>query len=355
MCAVLAAAASCKKEEEARSERDNQADDAGTSKVAAVEPNLAQAMAAASASANPGAPGADNQGPPPNGIFAPGMADKEMTKDGEPKITLGSEGTEPKVRLGPSLEPGTKVSGAIQVALQTDAQMGAIPVLLSLTIEAKKPAGAAANTPDAETKPEPVPVSVRVTGAKIDAPGAPRDLDAQFAKLKGSRVDYLVLPNGAGTGYRFETPPGIDNGELRDTIRSLSDTLALITIPFPDKPIGQGGFWMVTSRGDLFGLDLVTYRLIKVEKVGPSSVTLKVNTKRYAADSRFELPGLPPNIPPNIVEFQANSDGTLELPQGSAIPKSGRIDSALLAVLGDASSKQRAAVQLQSRAQISLQ
>jgi hypothetical protein len=161
-----------------------------------------------------------------------------------------------------------------------------------------------------------------------------------------------VLPNGAGTGYRYQVAPGVAPND--ETIQSLSDTLALLTIPYPDKPLGEGGFWMVTSRGELFGLDLVTYRLIKVEKVSADSVTLKVNTRRYAADTRFELPGLPPDIPPTLAEFQANSEGLLTLAQGAAIPQSGQIESLLEAALGGAGSKQRGGIQLRSRAQVSL-
>ena len=348
--AVCGAAGGCNKSEnsESASEKKAEQGDGGISKVAAVDPNLAQAFQASSAA--PAARADEVQGgPPPNGIFAPGGADKELPKGGAPQITLGSEGSAPRVTLGAPIAPGSKLTGEMQVAIQSDPQMGAIPILLSLSIEAKKPAAAEGAKGDV-----PIPMSVRVTGAKIDAAGAPRELEQQIAKLKGSRVDYEVLPNGAGTGYRFEVAAGAQGAELRDTIRSLSDTLSLITIPYPAKPLGEGGFWMVTSRGELFGLDLVTYRLIKVEKVGPSSVTLKVNTKRYAADSHFELPGLPPNIPPNMVEFQANSDGVLELPQGAAIPQSGKIESVLAAALGQPGVKQRGVFQLQSRAQISL-
>jgi len=350
---ALATAFGCNKSEEAESTSEKKAerDDGGIAKVAAVDPKLAEAFAASSA--RPSGPGAvEEGGPPANGIFAPGAADKEMPKGASPKITLGSEGAMPRVALRTLPKPGSKFSGTIQIALQSNPQQGAIPILLSVTIEAKKPAAAAAG--DKPPGPEPFPMSARVTGAKIDAPGAPRELDQLVGKLKGSKVDYDILPDGAGTGYRFEVPPGIQEPEIRDAIRALSDTLALLTIPYPDKPLGEGGYWMVTSRGELFGLDLVTYRLIKLEKVTPDAVVLKVNTKRYSADTRFELPGLPANIPPTLVEFQANSDGVLQLTPGAPFPQSGQIESVLAAALGSAGAKQRGVFQQQSRAQISL-
>jgi hypothetical protein len=351
---ALLAAIACNKSEEAESgsEKKAERDDGGIAKVAAVDPKLAEAFAASSAKPA-GAGAAEEGGPPANGIFAPGAADKEMPKGGAPKITLGSEGSMPKVALRALPKPGSKMSGTIQIALQSNPQQGALPILFSLTLEAKKPAAAAAAS-DTAPVAQPVPITARVTAAKIDAPGAPRELDQLIGKLKGSKVDYEVLPDGAGTGYRFEVPPGVQEAEIRDAVRALSDTLALLTIPYPDKPLGEGGYWMVTSRGELFGLDLVTYRLIKVEKVTAEAVVLKVNTKRYAADTRFELPGLPPNIPPTIVEFQANSDGTLQLTPGAFIAQSGQIESVLAAALGSAAAKQRGVFQQQSRAQIAL-
>src|SRR5262245_46286997 len=74
-------------------------DGGGISDKPAVDPNLAKAMAAASAKGGPATlrqPG----GPPANGVFDPGAADKEMPKGAAPKITLGSAGSDPKLVLG---------------------------------------------------------------------------------------------------------------------------------------------------------------------------------------------------------------------------------------------------------------
>ena len=129
------------------------------------------------------------------------------------------------------------------------------------------------------------PVSVRITGAKIDAPSVPKDLDEQLAKLKGSKVEYSILPSGAGAGYRFDVPKGAPE-EFKDVVRSLSDALGMLTIPYPDKAVGAGAYFMVTSRDDFQGMDLVTYRMVKVKQVTPAGATLDVSTKRYAASRR---------------------------------------------------------------------
>lgn len=311
-------------------------------KVDAIDPNLAEAVAAASAAPVRGAaPGQAEGGPPADGVFAPGAADKEAPKGAPPKLTLGGEGSEPRQQLGPS-KP-TKLTGTIQVALQSDPRQGAVPVLLSLTVDPKK----------AEGKDKPAGaqlVTVRVTGAKVDAPGVPKEMDDQVAKVKGSKVEYTLLPNGATSAIKVEATKGAPD----DFVRSLSDALALLTMPYPDKPLGAGGFFMVTSRDELMGMDLVTYRMVKVKEVTPEGVTLDVNTKRYAASRTLELPGMPPEMDKNLFQFDAMSEGTVRLPLGAVLPTQGEISSVLAAQFAAPDPKRRPTIQLQSRAQLDL-
>lgn len=351
---VVLLAFGCEKSEpKAESKREDS--EASAKKVEAIDPDLAQAVAAASVVAPSGSalPMQADGGPPPDGVFAPGAADKELARGALPKVTLGGEGAEPRLQLGPGKSP-SKLSGTIQIAMQTDPRAGAIPVLLNVTLEPKKAEGG----DNAAVVSQ--PVLVRITGAKIDAPSVPKDIDEKLAKLKGSKVEYSLLPGGAGAGFRFDAPKAAPE-EFRDVVRSLSDVLALLTIPYPDKPLGAGGYFMVTSRDDFLGLDIVTYRLVKVKQVTPQGATLDVSTKRYSAARQFNFPGLPEGIDKNLSQFQANSDGTVELPVGALIPTKGEINSVLAAELGAVpqpgtppGKEPHAVLQFQSRAQLDL-
>jgi hypothetical protein len=350
---VVLLAFGCQKAEQKTESKPEGSDASAAKKVEAIDPDLAQAVAAASVVA-PGGGAAPMQvegGPPLDGVFAPGAADKELARGGMPKVTLGGEGAEPRQQLGPGKSPG-KLSGTIQIAMQTDPRQGAIPVLLNVTVEPKKVEGGDAVVSQ--------PVAVRITGAKIDAPSVPKDIDEKLGKLKGSKIEYSLLPGGAGAGFRFEASKAAPE-EFRDVVRSLSDVLALLTIPYPDKPLGAGGYFMVTSRDDFLGLDLVTYRLVKVKQVTPQGATLEVSTKRYAASRTFDFPGLPEGIDKNLAQFQATSDGTVELPVGALIPTKGEINSVLAAELGTPpapgtppAKQPQAVLQFQSRAQLDL-
>jgi hypothetical protein len=333
LAAVLALGLSgCEKEEQ--KERSTEPV-ASVDKAAAVDPALAKAMAQASAAPrDKRGPSTDTAGgPPPTGIFAPGGADKEAPRGSAPKITLGGNGSEPRVTLGPSQpKPGWKTAGSVQVVLQPpDPRQPALPVEVALTLDAQKPKPGDAGA-EGQPPADAVAVTARVKSAGIGAAGVPQEIAARIAALKGAKIEYFVATDGSGTGYRYDLPAGAT--DLVDYLRALSDTLALVTLPTPNVPLGQGGFWMTTTREGVYGLDLVTYRMVKIEKLEGDQVTLSVSTKRYAASDRFEFAGLPSDVPRELLEFDAKSDGRIELKAGAPFPSSGEIGSLLAAKLG---------------------
>lgn len=310
------------------------------------DPDLARAMKAAANPQKPSGTSAEG-GPPASGIFEPGGADKAAAKGAPASFTLGGDGSEPRVQLGPGLKPGTKRSGTVDIATQSDPQQGAIPIQFGVSLEVLKPktegdAPAAAGTA----------VVVKVTSAKINAPGVPADLAAAVSKLKGSRIDYQVGADGVASNVHTEIPKGVDPG-FRDPVQALTDLMVGVTMPVPSKPVGLGAFWMTTTRDVLMGLDVVSYRLVKVEKVEAGSVSLSLNTKRYAASPAFELEGLPPDAPKTMGEFRSAAEGKLTLLAGEVLPKVGEVQSLIGAALGAADVKQqRAMVQVQTRASL---
>ena len=340
-----------KKETKRDADGDNAASDAGAkaNKVAADEPDLARAMgsvAAARASASANAAG----GPPPTGIFGPGEADKAAAKGAPASLTLGSDGAEPRVVLGPAPKPGLKRTGTVDLATQSDPQQGAIPIQFTVTLETLKPKA------EVETKPKTeadaatsTTVAVKVTGARINAPGVPAELSNAVSKLKGSRVEYQVGPDGSAVNLRSEVAKGADP-TFRDATQALSDLLLNVALPFPSKPVGVGGYWMITSRDAIMGLDVVTYRLVKVEKIAGTEVSLSVNTKRYAASPTFEVEGLPPDAPRTMGEFRSMGEGKISVAVGEALPSEGDLQSLVGATLGPLDAKQRLGAQVQSRA-----
>ena len=325
---------------------------ASIDKVQALDPDLAQAVAQASARAPRGAAPNQEGGPPARGIFGPGAADKELPRGQPAKLTLGGQGSEPRVPLAPpALKPGLKQTGSIQVIQQSEG--GGLPVEFGVAFEVPKPK-TEAKPVDGAAAPIGVPVELRITSARLSVVGAPREIEEKVAKLKGAKISYELLPNGAGNAFRYELPKGADV-ELGDVVRSLTDVVSVITLPRPEQPLGVGGFWMVTSRDETLGQDLVTYRLVKVTRIDGVKVSLSVNTKRYSASPSFDWPGLPPDAPRGLAEFQALAEGTLELDATKPLPFGGSQNSVMAATLGDAQKPRGAGtVEIRTRAELKL-
>ena len=309
MAALLGLASGCEKEE--RQPPEEKKEDAGAvDRTAQLDPSLAKAVAAASSKA-PSPQAGSEGGPPPKGVFAPGEADRQIKKGAPALLTLGSEGQPPRYPLISSkFRPGDKVKGVVQIAVQTDPRQGALPVDFSLAFEAK-PAGP--GTAAGLTN-----VVATVESASVNAMGLPPELMTALKQLKGSRVEYQVAPNGGGANFTTVMAKGAESNPLAHTMRSLSDALATITLPYPDKPLGTGAFWMATSREGVMGLDLVTYRLIRVQRAEPTQVTLTLETKRYAIGTDFDIMGLPGNY--TLEEFQSVADGTAMIALGQPLP-----------------------------------
>ena len=325
---LCALAVGCEKHE-AQPEKDTPSD-AGASKAPADdEPDLAAAVASARAGRATADSNAAAGGPPPSGIFGPGEADKALAKGAPATLTLGSDGGEPRVQLG-TLKVGTKLTDTITISSQSDPQQGPIPITFAFSLEAQKP-----KTDSDAGVSAPLSMSAKITAASINAQGVPPDLNAAIGKLKGSRVDFRVGPEGAVTSFHIEVQKGVEPA-FKDALQGFADTLVMLVLPYPSKPVGLGAYWMVASRDTLMGLEVVTYRLVKVEKVDGSTVLVSVNTKRYAASSAFDVPGLPPDAPHSMSEFHAQAEGKLELSAGEAFPKNGDFQSLLAAALGDA-------------------
>jgi hypothetical protein len=338
--------------------------DSGVSDKPAVDPNIAKAVAAASARGPQGrsrTPG--QEGPPPNGVFEAGEADKQLAKGAPPKIALGGEGTEPKITLAMQPKPGFKRDLTVQIILRSGPRQGMPPIDFGLGLEAAKPKPAAAPgaapapAPAVASAAEPIAMSATVKAVRISpsqAAGVPKEFDTELAKLKGSKIEFRIAPNGAGDGFHYQMAKAADPG-LENAVRSLTEALASLTLPYPDKPIGAGAVWMATTRETAIGVEVVAYRIIKLESITDGKIKLSVNIKRYATGTKFDLPELPKDATFTLEQFDSQGEGQLEIAKEAPLPLGGELTLTLNASLIPSNQPdQRAAVQSQTRAAFTL-
>jgi hypothetical protein len=277
-------------EEEKKPEvADAGAEDAGAKELGG---RLGQAVrAAASSDAGTAAP---SDQPPASGVFGPGEADRALAADAPPKIEVFQDGADPKIQLAahaPSAEEKLKL-----VLLFSSGGQPFPPLDLSLVVA---PEGAKKDDKDQPTtepkKDEPAPtgpprIVVRIAEAKLAGQGgkAPKEVADLIGKLKDSKISFTLEKSGPKNFARELTKDADKNLDI--PLRALEDTLASVYVPAPDKPVGEGAYWMVTDRRASLGVNVVRYRVFKIAKINGDTAIMTVDLKQYAADGKIDLP-----------------------------------------------------------------
>jgi len=114
--------------------------EAGADKYATADPKLAKALqAAASAAAT------SENGPPLEGIFAPGIADKRHPKGVPTRVDVIGDGDEPRISLASASPDTTRATSFGPAAMELQMQMGprvAMPTVKEKQKIQKKKSGA---------------------------------------------------------------------------------------------------------------------------------------------------------------------------------------------------------------------
>ena len=294
--------------------------DAGVEDAGSQKPILSGKLGAAVAAAESGtgqaaAPKAPGDGPPEAGFFPPGGADKAQPASAPAKVEVLSEGADPKVQLvlsRPS-EQQVRVMGGYRAG----GQQGGLPVFdygVSLKTEKAKAKD------EKEAKPEAMQVVAKITSVTIPGAGGklPKELADGLEKLKGGEIRYQLTPEGVmldlttSLSRDKEKDKNPEIGPLLElALRGLVETLTQVTVPLPKKPVGVGGYWIATDRSTSFGIEVVRYRVFKVQKIEKDQATLSVDTRQYAVKEDIDLGAIAQNQKITAERFDSQGKGTL--------------------------------------------
>jgi hypothetical protein len=92
---------------------------------------------------------------------------------------------------------------------------------------------------------------------------------------------------------------------------------------------------MVTDRSTSFGVEVVRYRVVKVEKIDQGRATLSLDTRQYAAKGEIDLGAASKGAMP-IDRFDSQGKGSIEWTAGALLPPNSQIVQGLLAQFGGA-------------------
>jgi hypothetical protein len=357
---LATAPAGCEEEKKA-SPVDAGAPDSGSGPLLGGKLGAAVAAAAApgpSASAMAKANSSSPDAPPENGVLGPAAADKAHPPGAPPKVEILGEGAEPRVTLAPKLAGGAEQKLVLSLGLRAQ-----VPLSLdvSVTFKVEKPKDDKkkkdAATPAATTEPAAPPAAMTVTGkvtsANVSIQAVPEDLAKLLASLKGSQIGFQMTPEGAASNFTHELAKGGDKG-IESVLKALTEGLSIVLAPMPQKPVGVGGYWMVTDRAMSSGAEMVRYRVYRVVSAGPEETKLSIDLRQYSVETSLSATGPQGEMKLAIDKVDSHGKGEVTWPAKAFLPPRGEVEAQTQAVVvPPGQTAQRGQVQTEVRLKIS--
>ncbi len=302
----------CEEEKKKPEGDESSAVDAGPKKPI-LDKKLNAAMAAAASAT---APVKQQDGPPERGVFAPGQADKQLPPGTDAKIEVYQQGAEPRflLKYAPLAEQKSTVTVDFRMA------QSALPTLAySLAIKLDKP-----KEGDKDKKTD-GPFLVVAKLVKVEAVGMalPKDAADDLAKIKGMEIKYELSQAGVVKGLTTTLPKGADAEKLEGAIQSLASAIQLLTIPLPDKPVGKGDYWLVTDRAKASNVDVLRYRVFRVESIDKDKAAIAVEIRNYATKEEADLGSGGKEAKLALELFESQGKGRVEWMATSLLPSQG--------------------------------
>jgi len=284
---------------------------ASTDKYATADPKLAKALqGATSASGN-------DKGPPPDGIFAPGVADARHPLGAATTLEVVGEGSEPRVDLAPSPDASTEAARAssygpalLELAMQNGPRSAMPTIDFGLMLGPAKKDDGGADWLVAEVR--------KAAPSKRQAGELPPEVEKEIASLAGTLLRIKITSDGR----EAEVHTQLGKAGLADLERvatSAAEAMVFATVPVPGKPVGVGAQWIAETRMPLSGLDVIAYRAYRVKEIDGDRLHLGLDVRAYAASKNVDLAGVPKGA--TLAQFEAQLGGDIELARGETIAR----------------------------------
>ncbi len=297
------------------------------------------------AAASTGAARAQDEGPPPAGVFGPGEADQKHAREAPVKIVLVRQGSKPQVMLKPRFDTKLPEQFEVMVAKRIGGNQGLLAFDYTLAFELdkgedkdkRKTKGKATGKdkkdkdPFAASKLPRLVTTVKkvVISSQAKQIANVKELNAEAAKLEKSRIISLIAPDGSCPQQRLELPKKKDIGALKVFLEGMVDVLGVWRVPAPPKPVGAGAQWMAEDRVITGGLEVIRYRVFEVKEIAGQQVTLTVSLKQYSVGGLVSFTGAPPGMTLEAKKFESSGKGELTLTAGSLVPTAGQLNSSV--------------------------
>ncbi|HEX3771090.1 MAG TPA: hypothetical protein VHV30_09510 [Polyangiaceae bacterium] len=293
---------------------------AASDKYATADPKLEKALQAVASAMPP-----NDNGPPPDGIFAPGVADKRHPKGAPTTVEVLSDGAEPRVTLNDAAPDAVRVSSYGPAALELAVQLGprqAFPTVdFSLLFGPAKKDDGGNDWLVAEAK--------KTALAQDQLGDMQPGTDQVVATLQGSQLRIKVGADGCESDLQVIPGKGTP-ASLSRLSQAAAELLVFSTVPLPNKPVGAGAQWIAESRMTLSEMEVIAYRAIKVKSIEGNRLHLSLDVKAYATSPDITMPEVPKGATLQQVDVQGQ--GEMELVRGEILARKSQVQQRVVMV-----------------------
>jgi hypothetical protein len=257
--------------------------------------------------AEPAAPPPEEKSP------APALAQPaaQPVADAAPKITMISNGEEPRALARLALKPGEVQSIVMDMDMQMKMamegvanptpQMPTFGINVRITVEEALPEGWW------KYKCEFTSLDVKATDK------SPAEMVAMMKSVMSEMVGMKIGAeiNTFGHQRNFEVVSKITNPMLLQQLESLKQSLAQVALTLPEPEIGVGAKWEVDSIAMLGGVSSrqnATYRLLSRDG---DTIKLGVSMKQTPAEKNSPIRNLPEGVTGTLIDLAGDSKGEL--------------------------------------------
>jgi hypothetical protein len=243
------------------------------------------------------------------------------------QMKLLEPGSEPRQSLRLHFAAGDKQSIALSLKMNMAMQspdmpippmkMPAIIMPMDLTIQNVAPDGTAtyqlvAGDVTVASEPDSMPQIVDMMKASLSAVKGLTTIGTITSRAENRIVEVRMLEKA--------------DAQLTQTLQQLKDSLANVSTPLPDEPVGPGAKWQVHLPIKTQGMTVdqtMTYELVSVEG---EHVTIRVALGQSAAAQKIENAAMP-GISVDLTRMSGSGTGQIVLDLGRVMPVQANIES----------------------------
>jgi len=254
-------------------------------------------------------------------------ADKKASGSAGPTVKVTEQGAEPRTQLRFKVNKGDtqKVEMTMLLSMKIDMEGMAIPETKLPATKMVMKVDIAEVMDNGDSKWTMSVISADV----VDDPSVnPMVTSAARDGLKGITdfTGWAVIDHRGFVKDADISIPASADPQLRQMMESTRQSLDQLTAPLPDEAVGVGAKWTVQQTITQQGMTIQQTANYTVTSIEGGVVKADVELSQRADKQSVEVPGMPPGVKAELLEFNTKGSGSTVIDLSKVVPPAGEVN-----------------------------